>query len=182
MSLETTVGDTQLPLGTLGLHFIILFSRVSFPLLKTAADFTPPPWNVWNVWNVATGGGGGGGWVGPGTPPAPDNIPNIPPFFRMSAMFGILPGVVPFEPLRTIGISRIRFHHFIFRELFLVIVSSWLTSKHSGRIISRNLSDLHLLPHLLRLTQSLHQTILGELIFVKSSCALHQNILGELTS
>ena len=41
----------------------------------------------------------------------------------------------------TIGNSRITFHHFIFRELFLVIISSWLTSKHSGRIISRNLSD-----------------------------------------
>ena len=48
----------------------------------------------------------------------------------------------------TIGNSRITFHHFIFRELFLVIISSWLTSKKSGRIISRNLSDLHLWPHL----------------------------------
>ena len=52
----------------------------------------------------------------------------------------------------AIGNSRITFHHFIFRELFLVIISSWLTSENSGRIISRNLSDLHLLPHLLRLT------------------------------
>ena len=52
----------------------------------------------------------------------------------------------------TIGNSRITFHHFILRELFLVIISSWLTSKYSGRIISRNMSDLHLLPHLLRLT------------------------------
>ena len=57
---------------------------------------------------------------------------------------------------------------------------SWLTSKISGRIISRNLSDLHLLPHLPQHTQSLHQKILGELIFVKISWALHQNILGEL--
>ena len=48
----------------------------------------------------------------------------------------------------TIGDSRITFHHFIFRELFLVIISSWFTPKNSGRIISRNLSDLYLLPHL----------------------------------
>ena len=61
----------------------------------------------------------------------------------------------------TIGNSRITFHHFILGEWFLAIISSWLTSKTSGRIISRNLSDLHLLPHLLRLTQSLHQKILG---------------------
>ena len=32
------------------------------------------------------------------------------------------------------GNSRITFHHFIIRELFLVIISSWLTSKNSGRI------------------------------------------------
>ena len=51
----------------------------------------------------------------------------------------------------TIGSSRITFHHFTFRELFLVIISSWLTSKNSGRIISRNLPDLHLLPHFLQL-------------------------------
>ena len=44
--------------------------------------------------------------------------------------------------------SRIAFHHF-FRELFLVILSSWFTSNISGRLISRNLLDLHLLPHLL---------------------------------
>ena len=36
------------------------------------------------------------------------------------------------------GISR---NHFI-----------WVYIKKSGQIISRNLSDLHLLPHLLRLT------------------------------
>ena len=52
----------------------------------------------------------------------------------------------------TIGNSRITFHHFIFRDLFLVIISSWFTSKYSGRFISRNLSDLHLLPHLLGVT------------------------------
>ena len=63
----------------------------------------------------------------------------------------------------TIGNSRITFHLFIFRDFFLVIISSWFTSKISGRIISRHLSDLHLLPHLLRLTQSLHQKILGGL-------------------
>ena len=44
------------------------------------------------------------------------------------------------------------FHQFISRELFLIIISSWFTSKKSGRIISRNLSDVHLLPHLVRLT------------------------------
>ena len=78
----------------------------------------------------------------------------------------------------TIGTSRITFHHFPFGELFFVIISSWLTSsKNSGWIISRNLSDLHLLPHLPQHTQSLHQKILGELFFVKISCALHQNIL-----
>ena len=82
----------------------------------------------------------------------------------------------------TIGNSRITFHHFIFRELFLVIISSWFTSKTSGRIISRNLSGLLLLPHLPQHTQSLHQKILGELFFVKISCPLHQNILGELIS
>ena len=48
----------------------------------------------------------------------------------------------------TIRNSRITFHHFILSEFFLVIISSWFTSKNSGRIISRNLSDLHLLPHL----------------------------------
>ena len=81
----------------------------------------------------------------------------------------------------TIENSRIRFHHFILRQLFLVIISSWLTSKKSGgRITSRNLSDLHLLPHLIQQTQSLHQKTLGELFFVKISCPLHQNILGEL--
>ena len=63
--------------------------------------------------------------------------------------------------VNTIGNSRITFHHFILRDLFLVIMSSWFTSKYSGRIISRNLSDLHLLPHLLRITWSLHQKILG---------------------
>ena len=47
----------------------------------------------------------------------------------------------------TIGNSRITFHQFIFRELFLVIISSWFTSNYSGRIISRNLSDFHVLPH-----------------------------------
>ena len=50
--------------------------------------------------------------------------------------------------LITSGNSRLTFHHFIFRELFLVIISSWFTSKMSGRVISRNLSDLHLLPRL----------------------------------
>ena len=72
----------------------------------------------------------------------------------------------------------ITFHHFIFRELFLVIISSWLTSKNSGRIISRNLSDLHLLPHLTQHTQSLHQKILGKLFFVKISCPLHHIARG----
>ena len=52
----------------------------------------------------------------------------------------------------AIGNSRITFHHFILRELFLVIISFWFTTTNSGRIISRNLSDLHLLTHLLRLT------------------------------
>ena len=55
---------------------------------------------------------------------------------------------MPTNVHNTIENSRITFHHFIFRELFLVIISSWFTSKNSGRIISRNLSDLHLLPHL----------------------------------
>ena len=54
------------------------------------------------------------------------------------------PGVA--VPLRHTPISSFYSH-----ELFLVIISSWFTSKTSGRIISRNLSDLHLLPHLLRL-------------------------------
>ena len=67
----------------------------------------------------------------------------------------------------TIGNSRITFHHFIFRELFLITISSWFTSNNSGRIISRNLSDLHLLPRLPQHTQSLHQKILGELFFCK---------------
>ena len=52
-------------------------------------------------------------------------------------------------PLNTIRNSRITYHHFILRELFLVIISSWFTSENSGRIISRNLSDLHLLHHIL---------------------------------
>ena len=34
----------------------------------------------------------------------------------------------------TIGNSRITFHHFSFRELFLVIVSSWLTSKNLAEL------------------------------------------------
>ena len=85
-----------------------------------------------------------------------------------------------FHMLITIGNSRITFHHFIFRELLLVIISSWFTSKNSGRIISRNLSDLRLLLHLPRHTQSLHQKILRKLFFVKIPCPLHQNIQGSV--
>ena len=89
----------------------------------------------------------------------------------------------PNRDANTIGNSRITFHHFLFRELFLVIISSWLTSKNSGRIISRNLSDLHLFPHLFFVSDICNRyirKILGELLFVKISWALHQNILGEL--
>ena len=88
-----------------------------------------------------------------------------------------------FVALPYIGNSRITFHHFIFRELFLVIISSWFTSKNSGRIISRNLSDLHLLPHLFFASDIRNHYIRkfwGNVIFVKISCPLHQNILGEL--
>ena len=56
--------------------------------------------------------------------------------------------------------------------------------KKSGRIISRNLADLYLLPHHL-----LHMTYViitsensGGIISVKIACALHQKILGELIS
>ena len=74
----------------------------------------------------------------------------------MAPAAGIFPTPPPHSQRRqddnqnTIGNSRITmtFHHFIFREIFLVIISPWFASKHSGRIISHNLSDLHLLPHL----------------------------------
>ena len=52
----------------------------------------------------------------------------------------------------TIGNSWMTLHQFIFIEFFLTIVSfvsSWLASKNSSRIISRNWSDLYLLPHYL---------------------------------
>ena len=39
-----------------------------------------------------------------------------------------------YELAHTIGNSRITFHHFIFRELFLVIISSWLTSKNLAEL------------------------------------------------
>ena len=69
--------------------------------------------------------------------------------------------------LLTIGNSRITFYHFIFRGFFLVIRSSWLTSKNSCRIISRNLSDLHLLPHLPRLSVIITSENSGGIIFRK---------------
>ena len=39
------------------------------------------------------------------------------------------------EACNTMGNSRITFHHFIFRELFLVIISSWFTLINSDRIV-----------------------------------------------
>ena len=77
-------------------------------------------------------------------------------------------------PSYTIRNSWITFHHFIFRELFFVIISSWLTSKNAGRIILRNSSDV-----LLYLSSSdviITSDYLGELFTVKISWALHQNI------
>ena len=87
----------------------------------------------------------------------------IPMGFRCG--FEIFLGTPSVAPMRIYD-SRITFQHFIFRELFLVIISSWFTSKTPGRIIFRNLSDLHLLPHLLRLMQSLHQKIQGGFSFL----------------
>ena len=82
----------------------------------------------------------------------------------------------------TIGNSRITFHHFIFRELFLVIISFGLHRKILAElflVICRICISC--------LTSSLQATYViitsensGELIFVKISWALHQNILGEL--
>ena len=77
--------------------------------------------------------------------------------------------------LHNIGVYHWELQDYISSFYFqgiLVIISSWFTSKISGQIISRSLSDLHLLPHLPQHTQSLHQKILGEFFFRKDSMCM----------
>ena len=69
----------------------------------------------------------------------------------------------------------IKFHQCVFKDIirtdFILVYI-----KNSGRIIFRNSSDVHLLPHLyLQTTYELIKSEnSGELFFVKMSCALHQ--------